>query len=104
MIKKDRLPAHYFADHYRREIVRLSELHGRYFDEFTHGFEHLTTIGDRLLMAEQATGYNFILSQDTMNLASKNQLSFIHTRLLPLGILLNWLKYSLKLLPLIRRI
>lgn len=50
--------------------------YGRIFKEFVKGHENLVKIGNRRLKTLQATGYNVILSEENMHLASTDRLIF----------------------------
>jgi len=62
--------------YYQQQAQELLDRHGREFDRFIAGHERLVEIGNVLLETNEATGYNILLSENDMPLASDEPLIF----------------------------
>src|SRR5438094_392061 len=63
-------------DFYQHQASELLVRHGREFTRFVKGHENLVALGDSLLRGRQASGYNILLSERDMPIASPEPLMF----------------------------
>lgn len=72
---KSEAPRH-LVDRYKEQAETLLKQYGKDFDRFTENLEDLIEEGDNLLLNEEVTGYNILLSREDMDLASEGSLIF----------------------------